>query len=229
MRSIMAGLGLAVLAFGGGCGTMPARKLEAIQSAPPEKTFGSPQELLAKHPPQAELREKPVELSIGEGDPILRMPEGKTTAKAFRVVTRGKDAPYLVMFSFLHSVAYARSGLVIPDPVFFGPDGKIVKARLVQVGHDRMCGWIQCMKFAFEVGDLPPGSYDVVVVARVGEADRPFRFNRTDTVSYSPGVGALPLSFDVPVYADYFGELRASLDRKLPFDPARKGVYTAPK
>lgn len=207
-----------------GCGTMPVKKLEKLQAASSEKVHKNPAEVVRLHPPIQELADKPLDFSLDEKDWVLNANDKNVPVESFRMVV--KSAPYLTLSGFFHNVAYGKSGAVIGKIYVFNLKGDEVKVPMVQLGEEPHCGLLRCMKITYKIKDLKPGKYNVVVIPHVVDPDKPFKVNQISNTTYTPATGMIMTNASVPVYADYFGDVRAEFATKLPLDEKRKDVET---
>lgn len=208
------------------CGTMPAKKLEKLQSAPSEKIHKTPIEVINLHPPSQELGNAPLKFALDEKDWILNLGAMNVPADNFRMLSRGSATPYLVISGYFHNVAYGKNGAVIGKVFVFNTKGAEVKVPMVQMGEEPNCGLYRCMKIVYKIKDLKPGRYNVVVIPHVVDPDKPFKVNEVSNTAYTPATGALKTKASTPVYADYFGDMQAEFATKLPLDENRKDVVT---
>lgn len=199
------------------CGTMPGFKKTHVDETPVERVYAKPLELLQKTPPKVELVEKSVDVTIDEKSPVLKSEQKMMPGVTLRIVTRGKETPYLTLSSWFHSVGYGKAGVVIPRVYAFDEKRREVKIPMVQIGEEPNCGLMRCMRLSYDIASLPAGKYDLVLVSVVDDPETPFKFNRQSMVIYGGAAGMIYTDNEFPIYTDYLGSISAQFRKELPF------------
>ncbi len=208
------------------CGTMPGKTLSRLQATPFEKISSSPAEFAQRNPPQVELVKQPVDFSLESNSPVVKFENKLTVGKSIRIKTQGKETPYLILKSWYHKISMTNVGVVFPRVFLYDQSHRVQKLVIAQVGVDLECGLLICLKSTFKISDLPPGTYDLVVISQVDQVDVPLQESRSNTMVYAAGVGLIPVSAQYQLFADYHGSFTAAFDKKLPMDPKRTDIKT---
>ncbi len=172
------------------CGAVPKSNDEITQQITEYQISGSEWEVLDRNPPRITLHQGQVDFSFSKNSPLIKTDFGPSAAATVRFVNEG-SGKYLIVWSWLAKGSSAKIDVVFPKLSVFDSQKNLIKIKLVQNGEEAACGIFRCRKMVYDIGELQNGTYQLVLVATV--EDQSF------------------------VYADYFGDLRVSLESTLPF------------
>ncbi len=196
------------LLFLSACGTMPQENYNYIHQVPADQILESEFQLLEKRPPRMTLQEGQVDFSFSKNSPLLKTEQGPAPAATVRFVNEN-SGKFLVVWSWLHKASFAKVGVVFPKLSVYDSTKSLRKIKIVQEGEEDSCGIFRCRKMAYDISELEKGTYQLVLVATVADPEKSLMLSEINTGTLYP--------LQVPVYADYFGDLRISLQSVLPF------------
>lgn len=200
---------LALLTFAvSACGTMPIQNLESLQQTPTDKIHSSERDVLEKNAPQLILSNQNVDVSFSSKSPIVKTKFGPSTAATVKLVN-DQSKKYLIVWSWLHKTGFGKVGVAFPQLTVFDSKKNVKEVKCVQAGEEDGCGINRCRKMAYDISELDSGTFDLVLVPQVEDPEKILMLSTVNNGVLNPP--------RVPLYGDYFGEARLSLDSKLPF------------
>lgn len=187
---------------------MPKENEQTIRQVSADQIHATEFDVLTEDPPRMTLNRGQVDFSFSKNSPLVKTEFGPSTAATVRFVNE-QSGKYLVVWSWLHKASFAKVGVVFPKLSIFDSSGSLKKIQLIQDGEWDACGLSRCRKMAYDITQLEKGTYQLVLVAYVQDPEKSVMLSTINTGVLNPP--------QVPVYADYFGDLRISLESTLPF------------
>ncbi len=188
---------------------MPQKNLDSLRQVPADKIHASEKALLEKNPQQLILSKQSVDFKFSTLSPVVKTDFGPSPAAPIKLIN-DKSQKYLIVWSWLSKAAIGKVSVTFPKLTVFDSKMNIHKITLIQTGEENGCGLTRCRKMVYDITSLPSGSYDIVLVPIVEDPEKALMLSTiTNGTLYPP---------EVPLYADYFGDARVSLESKLPFE-----------
>jgi hypothetical protein len=126
-----------------------------------------------------------------------------------KVFSKNQSKKYLIVWSWLHKAGFGKVAVTFPKLTVFDSKKNVRKVTCVQAGEEDACGINRCRKMAYDVSELESGTYELVLVPQVEDPEKILMISTINNGVLNPP--------RVPLYGDFFGEARLSLESKLPF------------